>query len=145
VFINCNILDSMRGFMGVVLQCRIRHPMQQGTSQRLISAALGAIKDIKWVVVVDEDVDIFDPTDVLWAITTRTKAEEDINIIKGTGLGIFSSQWSVDTTVPVQDKFRALRPTFEEVDLRQWLSDDDISRGRALMNEGALSVSRRRV
>jgi len=145
VFINCNILDSMRGFMGVVLQCRIGHPMQQGTSQRLISAALGAIKDIKWVIVVDEDVDIFDPTDVLWAITTRTKAEEDINIIKGTGLGMFSSQWSVDTTVPVQDKFRALRPTFDEIDLHQWLSDEDISRGKALMNEGALSVARRRV
>jgi len=145
VFINCNILDSMRGILGVVLQCRVSHILQQGTSQRLISAALGAVKDIRWVVVVDEDVDIFDPSDVLWAITTRTRADEDINIIKGTGMGLFSSQWSVDTTVPVQDKFRALRPTFEGADLRRWLSDEDIDRGRALMNEGAASVARRRV
>lgn len=145
VFINCNILDSMRGIMGVVIQCRVGHVLQQGTSQRLISAALGAIKDIKWVVVVDEDVDIFDPADVLWAITMRTRAEQDINIIKGTGVGLFSSQWSVDTTVPVQEKYRSLRPRFEEVDLRQWLSNEDILRGQALMNEGATSVSRRRV
>jgi 4-hydroxy-3-polyprenylbenzoate decarboxylase len=145
VFINCNVLDSMRGILGVVIQCKVGHVMQQGTSQRLISAALGAIKDIKWVVVVDEDVDIFDPTDVLWAITTRTRPEEDINIIKGTGIGLFSSQWSVDTTVPVQDKYRALRPEFEEADLRRWLSEQDILKGKALMNEGALSVASRRV
>jgi UbiD family decarboxylase len=145
VFVNCNILDSMRGILGVVIQCKVRHPLQQGTSQRLISAALGAIKDLKWVVVVDEDVDIYDPADVLWAITTRTRAEEDINIIKGTGVGLFSSQWSVDTTVPLQDKYRALRPGFEQSDLRQWLSEDDIRKGQALMNEGARSIARRRV
>ena len=145
VFINCNILDSMRGILGVVIQCRVGHVLQQGTSQRLISAALGAIKDIKWVIVVDEDVDIFDPGDVLWAVTTRTRAEEDINIIKGTGVGLFASQWSVDTTVAMQDKYRALRPEFEEVDLRQWLSNEDIRRGQALMNEGAKSIARRRV
>jgi len=90
-------------------------------------------------------VDIFDPTDVLWAITTRTRAEEDINIIKGTGVGMLSSQWSVDTTVPLQDKYRTLRPSFEKADLRQWLSDEDIRRGQALMNEGAASISRRRM
>ena len=94
VFINCNILDGMRGILGVVIQCKVRHVLQQGTSQRLISAAFGAINGLKWAVVVDEDVDIFDPSDVLWAITTRIRAEEDINIIKGTGVGLFSSQWS---------------------------------------------------
>jgi len=145
VFINCNVLDSMRGILGVVIQCKIGHLMQQGTSQRLISAAFGAVRDLKWAVTVDEDVDIFDPSDVLWAITTRTRADEDINIIKGTGVGMFSSQWSVDTTVPLQDKYRALRPRFEEVDLSRWLSAEDVSRGKALMNEGALSISKRRV
>ena len=145
VFINCNILDGMRGILGVVIQCKVEHVLQQGTSQRLISAAFGAIKDLRWAVVVDEDVDIFDPTDVLWAITVRTRPEEDINIIKGSGVGLFASQWSMDTTVPMQDKFRALRPSFEGVDLSQWLSEEDILRGTALMNEGAASIARRRV
>jgi hypothetical protein len=45
----------------------------------------------------------------------------------------------------VQDKYRALRPEFEEADLRRWLSEQDILKGKALMNEGALSVARRRV
>jgi len=145
VFINCNILDGMRGILGVVIQCKVEHALQQGTSQRLISAAFGAIKDLRWAVVVDEDVDIFDPTDVLWAITVRTRPEEDINLIKGSGVGLFASQWSMDTTVPMQDKFRALRPSFEGVDLSQWLSEEDILRGTALMNEGAASIARRRM
>jgi UbiD family decarboxylase len=146
VFLNCHILDGMRGILGAAIQCKIGHPMQFGISQNLISAAFGAIKDLKWVIVVDEDVDIYDPTDILWALTVRTKADEDINIIKGAGLGsVFATKWSVDTTVPVQDKWKALRPHFEAVDLKKWMSEEDISRGLSLMNEGAGSVARRRV
>jgi 3-polyprenyl-4-hydroxybenzoate decarboxylase len=35
------------------------------------------------VVVVDEDVDIFNLSDVAWAVITRTRAEKDINFIHG--------------------------------------------------------------
>ena len=76
-FLNCNVLDSMKGILGAVIQCKINHVMEQGTSQRLISAAFSAVKDLKLVIAVDEDVDIFDPTDVMWAITVRTKPDED--------------------------------------------------------------------
>jgi 3-polyprenyl-4-hydroxybenzoate decarboxylase len=136
----------MRGILGAVIQCKIDHEMQFGISQNLINAAFGAIKDLKWVIAVDEDVDIYDPMDILWVLTVRTKADEDINIIRGAGLGnIFATKWSVDTTVPVQDRWRALRPKFEAVDLRKWLSENDISKGFSLMNEGARSVAKRRV
>ena len=146
IFLNCHILDGMRGILGAVIQCKIDHEMQFGISQNLISAALGAVKDLKWVIAVDEDVDIYDPTDVLWALTVRTRADEDINIIKGAGLGnIFATKWSVDTTVPIQDRWKALRPRFEAADLKKWLSEEDISKGLALMNEGARNVAKRRV
>lgn len=146
IFLNCHILDGMRGILGALIQCKIDHEMQFGISQNLISAALGAVKDLKWIIAVDEDVDIYDPTDVLWALTVRTKADEDINIIKGAGLGnIFATKWSVDTTVPLQDRWKARRPHFEPVDLKKWLTEEDISKGFALMNEGARNVARRRV
>jgi len=146
IFLNCHILDGMRGILGAVIQCKIDHEMQFGISQNLISAAFGAVKDLKWVIAVDEDVDIYDPTDVLWALTVRTRADEDINIIKGAGLGnIFATKWSVDTTVPIQDRWKARRPHFEAADLKKWLSEEDISKGLALMNEGARSVAKRRV
>lgn len=146
VFVNCHILDGMRGILGAVVQCRITHEMQLGISQNLISAAFGAVKDLKWVIAVDEDVDIYDPSDVLWAVTVRCRADEDVNIIKGAGIGnLFATKWSVDTTVPVTDKWRARRPKYEPIDLKRWLTEEEILKGLSLMCEGAKSIAKRRV
>ena len=38
---------------------------------------------MKHVVVVDEDIDVFDGMDVEWAIATRVQADEDVTIISG--------------------------------------------------------------
>jgi len=43
--------------------------------------ALLSIADIKHVVVTDDDIDIFDPVDVEWAIATRVQADRDAVII----------------------------------------------------------------
>jgi UbiD family decarboxylase len=146
IFVNCHILDGMRGILGAVVQCRITHEMQQGISQNLISAAFGAMKDLKWVIAVDEDVDIYDPSDVLWAVTVRCRADEDVNILKGAGIGnLFATKWSVDTTVPVADKWRARRPKYEPIDLKRWLTEGEIAKGLSLMGEGARSIAKRRV
>ena len=44
-------------------------------------AALVADPTIKLAVVVDEDVDVYDEQEVLWAISTRMNAQRDISII----------------------------------------------------------------
>ena len=36
------------------------------------------------VVVVDTDVNIFNPTDVLWALSTRVRWDRDVSVIAGT-------------------------------------------------------------
>jgi 2,5-furandicarboxylate decarboxylase 1 len=43
--------------------------------------ALLSIADIKHVVITDDDIDIFDPTDVEWAIATRVQADRDVIIV----------------------------------------------------------------
>ena len=43
-----------------------------------------ASRDVKLVVVVDEDIDPFDLCDVEWAVATRVQADKDITIISGT-------------------------------------------------------------
>ncbi|MGE3712243.1 MAG: UbiD family decarboxylase, partial [Hyphomicrobiaceae bacterium] len=48
-----------------------------GEPQIAIMAALGTEFYTKYVVVVDEDVDIFNMNDVMWAIATRVQAEKD--------------------------------------------------------------------
>ena len=46
-----------------------------------ILTALGMDFNLKHVVVVDEDVDVQDEAQVLWAIATRVQADRDVHII----------------------------------------------------------------
>lgn len=53
----------------------------EGQPQQAIFAALGVDHNIKMVVVVDEDVDVFDEREVLWAMATRLQADKGVTII----------------------------------------------------------------
>ena len=55
----------------------------EGQPKQAILAALGTEFYVKTVIVVDEDVDIFNLSDVMWAVITRTRAEQDIIYIGG--------------------------------------------------------------
>src|SRR6478736_981136 len=52
-----------------------------GEPQQAIMAALGTEFYTKYVIVVDDDVDVFDMSDVMWAIATRVHADKDIVFI----------------------------------------------------------------
>ena len=43
--------------------------------------ALLSIADIKHVTIVDDDIDVFDPVDVEWAVATRVQADRDVVIV----------------------------------------------------------------
>ena len=53
----------------------------EGDAKNVLMAALSAHPSLKHCVIVDEDIDIFDPVDVEYAIATRVKADDDIIII----------------------------------------------------------------
>ncbi|MBI2359250.1 MAG: UbiD family decarboxylase [Deltaproteobacteria bacterium] len=53
---------------------------QPGDGKNAILALL-SIADIKHVVVTDDDIDIFDPVDLEWAIATRVQADRDVLIV----------------------------------------------------------------
>ncbi len=53
-----------------------------GDGKNAILAML-SVADMKHVVVVDEDIDVFDGIDVEWAIATRVQADKDVIIIPG--------------------------------------------------------------
>jgi len=43
--------------------------------------ALLSIADMKHVTIVDDDIDVFDPVDVEWAVATRVQADKDVMIV----------------------------------------------------------------
>jgi UbiD family decarboxylase len=53
-----------------------------GQAKNAAAVALGDDLSLKMVVVVDDDVDVLDDSDVLWAMCTRMQADEDISVIR---------------------------------------------------------------
>lgn len=55
----------------------------QGDGKNVILSALSAHPSLKHVIVVDTDINIFDPEELEYAIATRVKGDEDIIIVPG--------------------------------------------------------------
>lgn len=96
----------------------------EGDGKNVMMAALSAHPSLKHVVVVDEDVDIFDAEDVEYAIATRVKGDDDIIIIpkaRGSSLDPVSSPDGSTTKVGV-DATKSLKnpEKFERVSLSEW-------------------------
>ncbi|MEP9379305.1 UbiD family decarboxylase [Aquabacter sp. CN5-332] len=53
----------------------------QGEAKNVIMGALAAHYDVKHVTVVDEDVDVHNPTEVEWALATRFQADRDLVVV----------------------------------------------------------------
>ena len=103
----------------VVVSIRKRHPFDaRNTMLALLSAGLGA----KQVIVVDEDIDVFDPEHVEWAVNTRVQPDQDVVIISNlysptldpsAPVNRGSSKMGIDATMPMdpaeQVRFRPPR------------------------------------
>ncbi len=55
--------------------------LREGISKRLALSALSESAQLRVVVVVDEDIDVFDEREVLWAVITRTNFSKNIDVI----------------------------------------------------------------
>jgi len=59
----------------------LRNPAP-GQARNAAAVALGDDLSLKLVVVVDDDVNVLDDRDVLWAMATRMQADSDIDVIR---------------------------------------------------------------
>jgi 2,5-furandicarboxylate decarboxylase 1 len=86
----------------------------KGQARHLILTALGDPARIKWVVVVDDDIDVFDTEQVNWAIATRSQPAEDLVVVPRVAGGPLDpsapekeliSVWGLDATRPFGGDF----------------------------------------
>src|SRR5881397_1889102 len=54
-----------------------------GEAKHVIPIVLGVDHYLKLVIVVDDDIDVFDESDVMWAVATRMQADRDLVTISG--------------------------------------------------------------
>ena len=124
-----------------VIQFKKTVPSDEGRQRQAALLAFSAFPELKQVILVDEDVDIFDTNDVLWAMTTRMQADVDIVTIPGVRChpldpsndptcspsirdhGI-ACKTIFDCTVPYDQKERFGRARFMEVDPKHWLDEE---------------------
>jgi 2,5-furandicarboxylate decarboxylase 1 len=78
-----NVLDvhlSPGGTMRYHLYVQIKKG-QEGEAKNIMMGAFAGSFDVKHVIVVDDDVDIHNPTEVEWAVATRFQADRDLLIV----------------------------------------------------------------
>lgn len=66
-----------------VLQFKKTVPPDEGRQRQAALIAFSAFSELKHVILVDEDVDIFDSNDVMWALNTRYQGDVDTIFIPG--------------------------------------------------------------
>jgi len=123
------------GFYGAVVQV---DKDQTGIGKAAIKETFNAFEPLQRVVAVDKDVNLYDPNDVNWAITTRFNPDRDLILlpnqtghilnpmveINPDGTGGTVTKMGIDATAPypITDKFR--RVGFMNVDLKNYKIDD---------------------
>ena len=75
--------SSGGGKLLAILQFKKTIPSDEGRQRQAALIALAAYSELKHVILVDEDVDIFDSNDVLWALNTRYQGNMDTIFIPG--------------------------------------------------------------
>ncbi len=126
------------GKLLAVMQFKKSGPVDEGRQRQAALLAFSAFPELKHVILVDEDVDIFDSDDVMWAMQTRYQGDVDTVFIPGvrchpldpsqtpeyspsilqTGM---SCKTIFDCTVPFHLKAHFERSKFKEVDVKRFL------------------------
>ena len=109
---------------------------REGEPKNVIMGAFGGHYDIKQVIVVDDDVDVHNPTEVEWAVATRFQPDRDLVVVSG-ALGSaldpsttdsISGKWGLDATRPLKYEghtFTRVRiPGEDTLDLAQVIQAD---------------------
>jgi gallate decarboxylase subunit C len=66
-----------------IMKCNKRKAFDDGRARWAALTAFAVYSELKTVILVDEDVDVFDSDDVLWATQTRMQGDLDIIVIPG--------------------------------------------------------------
>jgi UbiD family decarboxylase len=112
----------------------------QGEPQQAIMAALGTEFYTKYVIVVDEDVDIFDMSDVMWAVATRVRAERDIVLIPGCKGAILDPTSDPETFTVTKMGIDATRPVGKDFAERLVISDEQRARVRDILRAAGIEL-----
>jgi 3-polyprenyl-4-hydroxybenzoate decarboxylase len=159
--LDVNILHGFRQLGGIVIQVRKTTSWSEGMVRNILSTAL-SVPRYAIAVAVDEDVDIYNADEVLWAIWTRGNREDAVwrgakdSLIPGVlGAvpttaaafergGLSEGGLAIDATLPleIRGRYKRARYHVDRVDLKNWFSEEDLKIARQLQSEYARSLAK---
>jgi UbiD family decarboxylase len=104
-----------------------------GEAKHAIPIVLGVDHYLKLVVVVDDDIDVFDESDVLWAIATRMQADRDL-VVLARSLGAILDPSATRDGLTAKLGIDATRPFGEPFAEKLVMSEDRAAWARALLD-----------
>ena len=123
-------------FMAIVSMKKV----SEGEPKMAMLSALGTELYTKYVVMVDEDVDIYDMEDVMWAIATRVRAEKDIVMIPGVKSAIIDPTSDPVTFTVTKMGIDATAPTEAGFAERLTISDEQRARARSILGNADFTL-----
>jgi 2,5-furandicarboxylate decarboxylase 1 len=104
-----------------------------GEARHAIPIVLGVDHYIKLVVIMDDDIDVFDESDVLWAIATRVQADKDLIIIPDS-MGAILDPSATQQGITAKMGIDATRPFGEEFGEKLLMSPEKEAWAREFVN-----------
>ncbi|MBU2607873.1 MAG: UbiD family decarboxylase, partial [Chloroflexi bacterium] len=142
---------------GVIFQVRKETPQEEGFQRNILLAALADAPGLRLAIAVDEDVNIYNADDVMWAIESRV--DPDIDIITGPrgmrgiaaqpmeerqrGIGGWEGGMALDATKPYNTAWKFERPSYpvDKVDLTRWFTAEQLAAIRAQQSDYARTLA----
>lgn len=147
------ILNALRRNLPNVLDVHVPHrtcgaffafvkmkKTMDGEPQQAILSTLGTEFYTKYVIVVDEDVDIFDMSDVMWAVATRVRAEKDIMFMPGCKGAILDPTSDPESFTVTKMGIDATRPAGRDFAERLTISDKQRERVAGILRRAGLDL-----
>jgi 2,5-furandicarboxylate decarboxylase 1 len=104
-----------------------------GEAKHVIPIVLGVDHYVKLVIVVDDDIDIFDEAEVLWAVATRMQADRDLVVVSGS-LGALLDPSADERGVTAKLGIDATRPFGQPFAQKLSMHPDRMAWARALVD-----------
>jgi 4-hydroxy-3-polyprenylbenzoate decarboxylase len=141
---------GMTDWGGAIFQVKKRTQFDEGYQKSILAAALAISQGMRLAIAVDDDINVYSPEDVLWALTTRVSPARDIFFPTPGTRGqtfqpaeraaaapgrewvshriAFESGIAIDATVPFEFRDVFERPEYPEVNIERWFSKDIIEK-----------------
>jgi 2,5-furandicarboxylate decarboxylase 1 len=112
----------------------------EGEPQMAVMATFGTEMYTKYVIVVDDDVDVFDINDVMWAVATRVQAEKDIFFIPGAKAAILDPTSDPQNFTVTKMGIDATRPAGRDFAERLVITGEQRDRARKILAAAGMEL-----